>query len=80
MTPKYRNSLVGTVICSGQLLGNNTLSYRTMSPIRPPYCATCDQQASGHTHSSHPVLKTYSVLPSMFCRECGRFPTWALGT
>ena len=30
--------LVGTVICSRQLflLGNNTLSYRTMSPIRSP--------------------------------------------
>ena len=24
------------VICSRQLLGNNTLSYRTMSPIRSP--------------------------------------------
>ena len=32
----YRSSLVGTVICSRQLLGNNTLSYRTMSPIRSP--------------------------------------------
>ena len=35
----YRSSLVGTVICSRQLLGNNTLSYRSnqyvcMSPIR----------------------------------------------
>ena len=28
------SSLVGAVICSRQLLGNNTPSYRTMSPIR----------------------------------------------
>ena len=53
----YRSSLVGTVICSRQLLGNNTLSYRTMSPIRSPLRSSWSGTRAWHArHRSSLVL------------------------